>query len=78
MTEYFTRQAKKHYTALMLYAAIDRSADIENYFTIDETVGGRPARSFYQVEREVGKYALLVGIETKTGRKHQVRMHFAG
>ena len=70
MTEFFTRQAKKYYTALIPYAAIDRSADIENYFTIDETVGGRPARSIYQVEREVGKYALLVGIETKTDRAH--------
>ena len=78
VTEFFTRQVKKRYTALVPYTAIDGSADIENSGTIDEKVGGRPARSIYQVEREVGKYALLVGIETKTGRKHQVRMHCAG
>jgi len=75
VTEFFIRRVKKRYTALIPYKASDGSADIENAGTIDERVEGRPAVSNYQVEQEVGKSALLVGVETKTGRKHQVRIH---
>jgi len=44
--------------------------------TIDLPVHGRPARSHYQVLERYGG-AALVRVETRTGRKHQVRVHCA-
>ena len=51
---------------------------------IDASVGGRPAHSTYNVVGEYGKReqsslpdALLLEINTLTGRKHQVRVHCA-
>mmetsp|Transcript_6577 Transcript_6577/g.14870 ORF Transcript_6577/g.14870 Transcript_6577/m.14870 type:complete len:636 (+) Transcript_6577:202-2109(+) len=51
---------------------------------IDFPVDGRPARSTYKVVKELGKQkqssapeALLLEVETLTGRKHQVRVHCA-
>jgi len=75
VTQFFTRRAKKRYIALVPNQASDGSTDIADAGVINEKVEGRPAQSAYQVEREIGTSALLVGVETKTGRKHQVRIH---
>ena len=50
---------------------------------MDTPVGGRPAQSTYKVVAEYGEQgssspeALLLEVETLTGRKHQVRVHSA-
>lgn len=75
VTQFFTRRAKKRYIAVVPNQASDGSTDLEDAGVINEKVEGRPAQSAYQVEREIGTSALLIGVETKTGRKHQVRIH---
>ena len=44
---------------------------------LDGRVGGKPAHSTYRVERRYGDQAALLRLETRTGRKHQVRIHCA-
>jgi 23S rRNA pseudouridine1911/1915/1917 synthase len=38
--------------------------------------GGRPARTRYTVEREIGSYSLIKA-KLETGRTHQIRVHMA-
>ena len=46
--------------------------------TISHEIGGRPALSKYEiVELFENKNAILLKVQTKTGRKHQVRIHCA-
>lgn len=79
VTAFFTRSAKKRYTAIVPYNSSNSqetpTLELDSSGVIDLEVGGRPARSIYNVEREFGKAALQLDIETKTGRKHQVRVH---
>ena len=75
VTEFFTRRANKRYTALVPYHSSLEDQTLESSGVIDEEVGGRPAKSIYNVKQEFGKLALQLDIETRTGRKHQVRIH---
>lgn len=76
VTAFFTRSAKKQYAAIVPYqASLQADQDLESSGVIELEVGGRPAKSIYRIEREFGKSALQLDIETQTGRKHQVRIH---
>jgi 23S rRNA pseudouridine1911/1915/1917 synthase len=82
LTEFFTRRVQKQYTALVPFEVQkkldNRSFDeLQPSGIIDEAVGGKQALSLYKVVRRVGTSALLLDIHTKTGRKHQVRVHCA-
>ena len=75
VTQFFTRQATKRYIALVSYKSSFKDQNLESVGVIDEEVGGRPAKSLYRIQRAFGKSALQVEVETRTGRKHQVRIH---
>ncbi|KAL9187005.1 hypothetical protein ACHAXT_010725 [Thalassiosira profunda] len=86
---FFLRRVKKKYLALVAGrdGRTDASEDNEPLLLsvgstgeIDVPVDGRPARSTYRVVEEYGERsaipeALLLEVETLTGRKHQVRVH---
>ena len=77
LTRFFTRQAKKEYRALVRNDSVDAEMDLAPSGVIDDNVGGRPALSYYQFEEAIGKNAYILNVETRTGRKHQVRVHCA-
>lgn len=77
LTQFFTRQAKKEYKALVRNDSVAAKQMDLTQGVIDDNVGGRPALSFYQVEEAVGENGYILNVETKTGRKHQVRAHCA-
>lgn len=81
---FFLRRVKKKYLALV--PAVD--SEIPSTGIIDSVVDGRPASSKYRVIRtyadilqstqlESKPAAVLLQVETLTGRKHQVRVHCA-
>ena len=70
VSEFFVRRSRKSYTAL-LEAPVE-GLPMEG--TMETLVDGRSARSEYRVHAENPR---LVTVQTKTGRKHQVRVHCA-
>lgn len=82
LVEFFTRRVQKQYTALVPFEAVEKNSgrpieELKPSGVIDEAVGGKSALSLYKVAQKVGSSALLLDIQTKTGRKHQVRVHCA-
>mmetsp|Transcript_39486 Transcript_39486/g.72850 ORF Transcript_39486/g.72850 Transcript_39486/m.72850 type:complete len:576 (-) Transcript_39486:219-1946(-) len=84
VAEFFTRGAFKRYDALVparpssasgVATAVVGSGELEESGEIDLPVDGKASRSIYEVKRRIGDVCLLLGLETKTGRKHQVRVH---
>ena len=75
VSSFFTRSAQKRYTALVPYEATGVSTELESSGVIEVEVNGRPAKSIYNIERTLGSSALQLDLETRTGRKHQVRIH---
>jgi len=84
---FFLRQVKKKYLALVP-AYNRRSGESDTLAmgstgVIDISVDGRPAHSTYKVIKQYGESssdaqaALLLEVNTSTGRKHQVRSHCA-
>ncbi len=91
VTNFFTRNVKKSYLALVPFhrtSSIGTKYDNDSTEELDtnlvksgeisDTIGGRPALSKFTVVESYGTKALQLKIETKTGRKHQVRVHCAG
>lgn len=73
VTDFFLRRVEKEYTALV---ELSNDDDIPEEGVLDGRIGGRPALSIYKVEESDTKTARL-RIQTKTGRKHQIRIHCA-
>lgn len=70
LTEFFLRRVQKNYACLTFPVPTKSEAEI------NLPVHGRPALSYARVEEVIGNAALIT-VETKTGRKHQVRAHCA-
>lgn len=77
VTNFFTRSANKSYTALLPYECEKEEHKMESSGVISLSVHGKSAISHYSVGPTFGTDAMLVNVETKTGRKHQVRVHCA-
>ena len=82
VTNFFTRCAKKSYMALLPYSseASMEEEHIESFKPsgiLSHDIGGKSALSHYHQISSYGTDARLVNVETKTGRKHQVRVHCA-
>jgi len=83
---FFLRRVKKKYLALVPECSRDEENDtlaLGSTGVIDIPVDGRPAHSTYKVIKQYGEpssdtqAALLLEVQTSTGRKHQVRLHCA-
>ncbi|VEU44557.1 unnamed protein product [Pseudo-nitzschia multistriata] len=77
VSEFFLRRTTKQYVALVRET---QASSISKKGSIDHAVGGRSARSDYQLlerYRSDGDDAAMVGFEIFTGRKHQIRVHAA-
>jgi len=74
VSKFFLRQVSKDYQALVELPSEENTADTGE---IDLPVHGRPALSLYQVEERMSDGKARLRIQTKTGRKHQVRVHCA-
>ncbi|KAL3801840.1 hypothetical protein HJC23_001236 [Cyclotella cryptica] len=84
---FFLRRVKKKYLALIPGRPLDDGIDVPFEGVIDLPVDGRPALSKYRVIRlysapsqtkqNPDPAAILLEVETLTGRKHQVRVHCA-
>ncbi|KAL7489690.1 hypothetical protein ACHAW6_015378 [Cyclotella cf. meneghiniana] len=84
---FFLRRVKKTYLALIPGRSLDDDRTVAFEGVIDSPVDGRPAISKYRVVRTYGDpsraeqdtepTAILLEVETLTGRKHQVRVHCA-
>ena len=72
VTGFFLRWVKKSHQALVQL----NDLDIAESGTIDLPVTGCPAHSTYQIEERYSS-SERIRLETKTGRKHQVRVHCA-
>eukprot|EP00554_Chaetoceros_debilis_P002433 CAMPEP_0194085472 /NCGR_PEP_ID=MMETSP0149-20130528/17594_1 /TAXON_ID=122233 /ORGANISM="Chaetoceros debilis, Strain MM31A-1" /LENGTH=530 /DNA_ID=CAMNT_0038768363 /DNA_START=71 /DNA_END=1660 /DNA_ORIENTATION=- len=77
VTSFFLRHAKKRYSALVPFHStfLDDDEELHESGEIVQPVNGKAAKSIYRLDRSIGESALLLDIETKTGRKHQVRIH---
>ena len=73
VTDFFTRNVKKSYLALT-HTQNDDSMNESG--TIDLPVTNRPAISKFRIQQKF-QNAMLLKVETLTGRKHQVRIHCA-
>jgi 23S rRNA-/tRNA-specific pseudouridylate synthase len=74
VTQFFLRKVSKNYQALV---ELSEEETIPDTGTVDLPVHGRPALSLYQVEERQEDGKALLRIQTKTGRKHQIRVHCA-
>ncbi|KAL7516938.1 hypothetical protein ACHAWX_001908 [Stephanocyclus meneghinianus] len=84
---FFLRRVKKTYLALIPGRSLDDDRAVASEGVIDSPVDGRPAFSKYRVvrtysdssraEQDTDPTAILLEVETLTGRKHQVRVHCA-
>ena len=83
---FFCRQIQKSYRALVSYQPVfheaegngqNMSRELPDEGVVDLEVGGRPAFSTYLILNRYGDKAIELEVETKTGRKHQVRVHCA-
>eukprot|EP00551_Chaetoceros_affinis_P011250 CAMPEP_0203674778 /NCGR_PEP_ID=MMETSP0090-20130426/17258_1 /ASSEMBLY_ACC=CAM_ASM_001088 /TAXON_ID=426623 /ORGANISM="Chaetoceros affinis, Strain CCMP159" /LENGTH=498 /DNA_ID=CAMNT_0050540741 /DNA_START=538 /DNA_END=2034 /DNA_ORIENTATION=- len=90
VTSFFTRNVKKSYTAMVPFHrassnennCVDGSLDeldleLQKSGVISKNIGGRPALSKFRIVKSYGTKALQLKVETRTGRKHQVRVHCA-
>lgn len=83
VTDFFLRRNRKTYQCLVQSTVRGKSpgdaADAlqDNAGTVDIAVHGRPAVSHYRVLERYNNDAALLDVETRTGRKHQVRVHCA-
>ncbi len=79
VTNFFTRCANKHYMALLPYKSTVEDHNgidaLEPVGTLSNEIGGKSALSHYELVQTYGTDAILVKVTTKTGRKHQVRIH---
>ena len=69
LKEFFTRRIRKTYQCL-----VQPSLNTPVKGVLEELVDGKPAYSSYQILRQL-QCGTLLQVETKTGRKHQVRVH---
>lgn len=74
VSKFFLREVNKDYQALV---EASPEQGVPDAGTIDLPVHGRPALSLYQVEERSSDGKARLRINTKTGRKHQVRVHCA-
>lgn len=73
VSDFFLRKVKKDYQAVVELP----EKDIPDSGTLDSPVHGRPALSMYTVEERFDDSKARLRVQTKTGRKHQVRVHCA-
>jgi 23S rRNA-/tRNA-specific pseudouridylate synthase len=82
---FFLRRVQKKYLALVPARPSDGDMDLSSDGEIDSIVDGRPAVSKYKIvslftdpsQAEHDPIAMLLEVQTLTGRKHQVRVHCA-
>mmetsp|Transcript_15535 Transcript_15535/g.23851 ORF Transcript_15535/g.23851 Transcript_15535/m.23851 type:complete len:443 (-) Transcript_15535:795-2123(-) len=74
VTQFFLRRVDKTYRALVKTKA---SSNLGDSGIITLPVYGRPALSLYEVEEHISQDIARLKVTTKTGRKHQVRIHCA-
>lgn len=74
VAQFFLRRVDKTYRALVKTSS---SNNLGESGLISLPVYGRPASSFYEVEDRIPQEKALLKVTTKTGRKHQVRIHCA-
>ncbi len=84
VTNFFTRSIDKSYLALVPFCACVTTEADENIRTsldqsgiINHEISGKPALSTYNIIETYGSNAIQLELQTKTGRKHQVRVHCA-
>mmetsp|Transcript_6300 Transcript_6300/g.9690 ORF Transcript_6300/g.9690 Transcript_6300/m.9690 type:complete len:445 (-) Transcript_6300:19-1353(-) len=74
LTQFFLRRVDKTYHALVKTGSVH---ELAGSGSISLPVYGRPASSFYEVEESIQSDIARLKVKTKTGRKHQVRIHCA-
>jgi len=86
VTEFYLRRTRKEYTALTSPAPASRGDDGDDAIELESCVDGRPAKSTYRLlerfairnaSNDATASAALGLVKTRTGRKHQVRVHCA-
>ena len=92
VTNFFTRSIEKNYLALIPYhRAVDHSnndhengtdthsgcSTLQESGTINDEINGKAALSTFKVLETYGSNAIKLKVQTKTGRKHQIRIHCA-
>ncbi|MFM8412054.1 MAG: RluA family pseudouridine synthase [Alphaproteobacteria bacterium] len=60
------------------YLAVVEGVPATHAWTIDEQVGGRPARTHLEREATCGTAAARLRARLETGRTHQIRLHLSG
>jgi 23S rRNA-/tRNA-specific pseudouridylate synthase len=72
VTQLFLRQSRKVYTTCISPVPPD---SVPREGKLDSPVGGRPARSYYEIVDTPARSVAQVRVRIETGRRHQVRIH---
>ena len=74
MSQFFLRNVKKSYQALVV-SPDPKTKKLPKKGIIEVEIDGRPAKSYYNVEKQVGPFITRIKVNTEQGRRHQVRIH---
>ena len=74
MSQFFLRKVKKSYQALVV-CPDHKKTKLPKKGIIQVDIDGRPAKSHYNVEKQVGPFITRIKVNTEQGRRHQVRIH---